>query len=130
MNTVKEKKLNAIKSDISDIKDFVISNSSINEKQLSNDGNLNDSEDDTITLTNIVDTKNSVSNVNILADIKQDLNLLKSIRPPGTVEQEREINKTSPHHIIGMCIETRPDAIDDKWLKLFLQGLKVKRNRR
>ena len=58
MNTVKEKKLNAIKSDISEIKDFVMSNSSMNEKQLSNDGNLNDSEDDTITLTNIVDTKN------------------------------------------------------------------------
>jgi hypothetical protein len=55
-----------------------MSNSSINEKQLSNDDNLNDSEDDTITLTKIVDTKNSVSNVNILADIKQDLNLLKS----------------------------------------------------
>ena len=55
-----------------------MSNSSINEKQLSNDDNLKDSEDDTITLTKIVDTKNSVSNVNILADIKQDLNLLKS----------------------------------------------------
>ena len=55
-----------------------MSNSSINEKQLSNDDNLNDGEDDTITLTKIVDTKNSVSNVNILADIKQDLNLLKS----------------------------------------------------
>lgn len=53
MNTVKEKKLNAIKSDISEIKDFVMSNSSMNEKQLSNDGNLNDSEDDTITLTNL-----------------------------------------------------------------------------
>lgn len=78
MNTVKEKKLNAIKSDISEIKDFVMSNSSMNEKQLSNDGNLNDSEDDTITLTNIIDTKNSVSNVNTLAQIKQDLNLLKS----------------------------------------------------
>ena len=78
MNTVKEKKLNAIKSDISEIKDFVMSNSSINEKQLSNDGNLNDSEDNIITLTNIVDSKNSVSNVNILAEIKQDLNLLKS----------------------------------------------------
>ena len=78
MNTVKEKKLNAIKSDISEIKDFVIANSSINAKQLSNDDNLNDSEDDTITLTKIVDTKNSVSNANILADIKQDLNLLKS----------------------------------------------------
>ena len=46
MNTVKEKKLNAIKSDISEIKDFVMSNSSINEKQLSNDDNVNDSEDD------------------------------------------------------------------------------------
>ena len=78
MNTVKEKKLNAIKADISEIKDFVMSNSSINEKQLSNDDNLKDSEEDTITLTKIVDTKNSVSNVNILADIKQDLNLLKS----------------------------------------------------
>jgi len=78
LNTVKEKKLNAIKSDISEIKDFVIANGSINEKQLSNDDNLKDSEDDTITLTKIVDTKNSVSNVNILADIKQDLNLLKS----------------------------------------------------
>ena len=55
-----------------------MSNSSINEKQLSNDDNLNDSEDDTITLTKIVDAKNSVSNVNILADIKQDLNLLRS----------------------------------------------------
>ena len=48
------------------------------DDELSNDDNLNDSEDDTITLTKIVDTKNSVSNVNILADIKQDLNLLKS----------------------------------------------------
>jgi len=76
LNTVKEKKLNAIKSDISEIKDFVIANGSINEKQLSNVDNLNDSEDDTITLTKIVDTKNSVSNVNILADIKQDLDLI------------------------------------------------------
>ena len=41
-----------------------MSNSSINEKQLSNDGNLNDSEDDTITLTKIVDTKNSVGDPN------------------------------------------------------------------
>jgi len=55
-----------------------MSNSSIDEKQLSNDDNLNDSEDDTITLTKIVDPKNSVSNINILADIKQDLDLLKS----------------------------------------------------
>ena len=58
-------------------------------------------------------------NYDNIGEDKLDLNLLKSIRPPGTVEQEREINKTSPHHIIGMCIETRPDAIDDKWLNLF-----------
>ena len=78
MNTVKEKKLNAIKSDISEIKDFVLSNSNKKEKQLANDDNLNNFEDDTITLTKVVDLKNSGSNVNILADIKQDLNLLKS----------------------------------------------------
>jgi hypothetical protein len=78
LNTGKEKKLNAIKSDISEIKDFVMSNSNKKEKQLSNDENSNESEDDTITLTNIVDAKKNGSNVNILADIKQDLDLLKS----------------------------------------------------
>ena len=78
MNKVKEKKLNAIKSDILEIKDFVISNSHNNTKELLVD-------DDTVTLTKIVDIENNGSNSNVLANIKQDLNLLKST----LIEHER-----------------------------------------
>lgn len=48
-----------------------------------------------------------------------DLNNLKKIRPPGSVEDEIIINKTAKVHIIGICIETRPDALDDDWLYRF-----------
>ena len=33
--------------------------------------------------------------------------------------EEMEINKTAKTHIIGICIETRPDALDDDWIKRF-----------
>jgi ELP3 family radical SAM enzyme/protein acetyltransferase len=36
-----------------------------------------------------------------------------------TIEEEIEINKTAQVHIIGICIETRPDALDDDWLWRF-----------
>ena len=44
---------------------------------------------------------------------------LEKIRQPGTVEEEILINKTAKVHIIGVCIETRPDALDDEWLYRF-----------
>ena len=47
------------------------------------------------------------------------LDRLKNIRKPLTIEEEIVINKTSNTHIIGICIETRPDAIDKNWLYLF-----------
>jgi iron-sulfur cluster repair protein YtfE (RIC family) len=78
LNKVKEKKLNAIKSDILEIKDFVISNSHNNAKELLVDA-------DTVTLTKIVDVENNGSNPNVLVNIKQDLNLLKST----LIEHER-----------------------------------------
>ena len=78
MNKVKEKKLNSIKSDILEIKDFVISNSINKSTQISSEDNLNNKLDDTITLTNIVDFESNVSNSNVLGNIKEDLNLLKS----------------------------------------------------
>ena len=77
MNKVKEKKLNSIKSDILEIKDFVISNSINKTTQISSEDNLNNKLDDTITLTNIVDFESNVSNSNVLGNIKEDLNLLK-----------------------------------------------------
>ena len=50
---------------------------------------------------------------------KLDLALLKNIRAPLSIEEEIKINKTAQVHIIGICIETRPDALDDDWLKRF-----------
>ena len=40
-------------------------------------------------------------------------------REPLSIAEEIRINKTSIVHIIGVCIETRPDAIDDIWLRRF-----------
>lgn len=48
-----------------------------------------------------------------------DISLLSKLREPLSIEKEVEINKTAKVHIIGICIETRPDAIDDEWLKRF-----------
>lgn len=40
-------------------------------------------------------------------------------REPLTIAEEILINKTAKVHIIGFCIETRPDAIDKIWIKRF-----------
>ena len=80
MNKVKEKKLNDIKSDILEIKDFVMSNSVNNTNKISSDNHLDDKIDDTITLTKIVDIQNNSSNPTVLDIIKQDVGLLKSTR--------------------------------------------------
>jgi ELP3 family radical SAM enzyme/protein acetyltransferase len=50
-----------------------------------------------------------------------NIELLNHIRQPLSIEEEIIINKTADVHIIGICIETRPDAIDDEWLMLFRQ---------
>jgi len=48
-----------------------------------------------------------------------DISLLSNLRPPLSIAEEIKINKTASVHIIGICIETRPDAIDDDWLWRF-----------
>ena len=48
-----------------------------------------------------------------------EIDKLKTIRPPLSIQEEININKTSKVHIIGICIETRPDAIDKDWLIRF-----------
>ena len=42
-----------------------------------------------------------------------------SKREKLTISQEMKINETAKVHIIGICIETRPDAIDSTWIKRF-----------
>ena len=47
------------------------------------------------------------------------LSNLSKIRQPLSIKEEIIINKTAKVHIIGICIETRPDALDDAWLHRF-----------
>ena len=40
-------------------------------------------------------------------------------RKPRTLSEEIDINMTTTIQIIGICIETRPDAISPEWIKFF-----------
>ena len=77
MSKIKEKKLNSIKSEMEEIKKFVVSNNvSDNSVQnetdfFNNDGNNND--EDTITLTKIVNKEDKLYNNNNLDDFKKEL---------------------------------------------------------
>ena len=72
MNKTKEKKINAIKSEILEIKDFVTSNM--------NDENSNH----TLTLTKIIDSEKNEDD-NDLINIKKELSTIKSM----IIKQER-----------------------------------------
>ncbi len=79
MNKIKEKKLNAIKSEIEEITNFIVSN---NKNDISNENNLSQLEhnsEDTFTLTEIIGKDKKVSNNNELKDIKNELQSMKSI---------------------------------------------------
>tara|TARA_Y100000389_G_scaffold190147_1_gene214689 strand:- start:148 stop:2109 length:1962 start_codon:yes stop_codon:yes gene_type:complete len=65
------------------------------------------------------DLRKVYSNYDNCLNDKLDLNLLTNIREPLSIEEEIKINKTAKVHIIGICIETRPDALDDEWLWRF-----------
>lgn len=65
------------------------------------------------------DLRKTYSNYNNCLNDKLDLELLTNIRQPLSVEEEIKINKIAKVHIIGICIETRPDALDDEWLWRF-----------
>ena len=65
------------------------------------------------------DLRKIYSNYDNCLNNKLDLSLLTNIRQPLSVEEEIKINKTAKVHIIGICIETRPDALDDEWLWRF-----------
>ncbi len=58
-------------------------------------------------------------NYDNFGDTDLDITVLQQIRQPLSIEEEIKINKTARVHIIGICIETRPDALDDDWLKRF-----------
>ena len=67
------------------------------------------------------DLRKTYANYDNCLNNKLDLANLKNIRSPLSIEEEIKINKTAKVHIIGICIETRPDALDNDWLTRFRQ---------
>tara|TARA_A100001015_G_C14868351_1_gene663296 strand:+ start:726 stop:1013 length:288 start_codon:yes stop_codon:yes gene_type:complete len=79
LNTVKEKKLNAIKSEISEITEFVNSNKQNEVSKILEDKKVEIDGNDTYTLTNIVNNQQNVRTNDELSEIKNELYALKSI---------------------------------------------------
>jgi hypothetical protein len=78
LKTTKEKKLNAIKSEILEITDFVTSNNKYKNTGVNKDDEIENDCNDTFTLTNIVNSEHNVLNKNDLTEVKDELNKLKS----------------------------------------------------
>ena len=78
MKTTKEKKLNAIKSEILEITDFVTSNHKDNNTDVNKDDVTENDYNNTLTLTNIVNSEHKVLTKNDLTEVKDELNKLKS----------------------------------------------------
>jgi len=78
LKTTKEKKMSAIKSEILKITDFVTSNNKDNNTDYNKDSGIENNSNDTLTLTNIVNSEHKVLTKNDLAEVKDELNKLNS----------------------------------------------------
>ena len=78
MNKIKEKKLNAIKLEIEEIKNFTVSNNNSNIDEQNDKVSSNNVPDDTLTLTKIIKPDDIPNTNNDLYYIKKDLDTLKS----------------------------------------------------
>ena len=79
MNTAKEKKLSAIKSEILEITNFVTSNKKDENSDIHTEKKIKMNSDDTLTLTNIVKSEHKVETKDDLTAIKNELFILKSM---------------------------------------------------
>ena len=89
MNKIKEKKINAIKSEILEIKDFVTSNINDDNFEISdlNNKTVEDSND-TLTLKNIIHYEKNEDN-NDLITVKKELGTIKSM----IIKQEKVLEE-------------------------------------
>lgn len=79
MNKTKEKKINAIKSEILEIKDFVTSNMNDDNSEISDFNNkIDENSNHTLTLTKIIDSEKNEDYTDLIT-IKKELSTLKSI---------------------------------------------------
>ena len=79
MNRAKEKQLNAIKSEILEITNFVTSNQKDENSDIQREKKIKMNSNDTLTLTNIVDNEHKVETKDDLTEIKNELLTLKSM---------------------------------------------------
>ena len=78
MSKVKEKKLNTIKSEMEEIKKFIRSNDDLDNSEQNKNDYLNNNDENTITLTKIVNNKEKISNNYTLGELKKELIELKN----------------------------------------------------
>ena len=78
LSKIKEKKLNTIKSEMEEIKKFILSNDDLDYSEQNKNDNLNNNDEDTLTLTEIVNKKENFSNYNTLDELKKELIELKN----------------------------------------------------
>ena len=77
MSKIKEKKLNSIKSEMEEIKKFIVSNNDSDSTEKNKTDYLNNKDEDTVILTQIVQDEKNIYNNNDLSVIKKDLLELK-----------------------------------------------------
>ena len=77
MSKIKEKKLNSIKSEMEEIKKFIVSSNDLGNSEQNEINYSNNSDEDTLTLTKIVNKENRLYNNNNLGEIKKELKELK-----------------------------------------------------
>ena len=77
MSKIKEKKLNSIKSEMEEIKKFIVSNNELVSTEKKQTDYFNNNDDDTVTLTEIVNEEDKLHNNNNLGEIKKELIELK-----------------------------------------------------
>ena len=78
MSKIKEKKLNTIKSEMEEIKKFILSNDNLDSSEKNKKYYFNNNDEDTLTLTKIVNKEEKFSDNNTLDELKKELIELKN----------------------------------------------------
>ena len=79
MNSAKEKKLNALKSEILEITNFVSSNKEDDNTNIQSEKEIKIDSNDTLTLTTIMNSKLKVASKEDLAEIKNELLMFNAV---------------------------------------------------
>ena len=78
LSKIREKKLNSIKSEMAEIKKFIVSNNDLDKSEQNEIDYLNNSYEDTVTLTKIVNKENKLNYNKNLDGIKKELQELRT----------------------------------------------------